>query len=153
MSRKNFISKALTVVMVMMMVVSAVRLQPVSADSKDRPFWLEFTGDIPGAVTPMRTKDNSSSVYMKSMYMNTTYVAHVVGGDEGIATDAVDCSMGRYYLFNYLDCARFMYNDVHERGCTAAGVSATGSPGAVSGYWSPDSVPQAGVLPPTDYIK
>lgn len=153
MSKNNFISKTLTVTMVMMMVVSAVRLQPVSADSKDIPFWLEFTGEIPGAVTPMATKDNSSSVYMKSMYMNTTYVAHVVGGNADIPTDAVDCSMGRYYLFNYLDCARFMYNDVYERGCSAAAVSATGSPGAVSGFWSPDSVPQAGVLPPTDYIK
>ncbi len=153
MSKNNFISKALTVTMVMMMVVSAVRFEPVSADSKDIPFWLEFTGEIPGAVTPMATKDNSSSVYMKSMYMNTTYVAHVVGGNADIPTDAVDCSMGRYYLFNYLDCARFMYNDVCERGCSAAAVSATGSPGAVSGFWSQDSVPQAGVLPPTDYIK
>lgn len=152
MSRKNFISKALTVTMVMMMVISAVRLQPVKADSKDRTFWLEFTSDIPGAITPMETKDNSSSVYMKSVYMNTTYVAHVVGGDKEVP-GVNDCSMGRYYLFNYLNCARFMYNDVYERGCPAAAISATGSPGAVSGYWSPDSVPQAGVLPPTDYIK
>ncbi|MCM1468626.1 MAG: hypothetical protein NC086_10810, partial [Alistipes sp.] len=130
-----------------------VKLQPIRADSKDRTFWLEFTSDIPGTMTSMEKKDNSSSVYMKSVYMNTSYTAHVVGGYAGFDSEAEDCSMGRYYRFNYLDCARFMYNDVNERGFSDAAVSAFGSPGAVSGYWSPDSVPQAGVLPPTDYIK
>ncbi len=153
MIKKNFISKVITAAMVMMVGVSVIRLMSVSASSKDRKFNFTFTNVIQGAITTMEPKDNSSSVYMNCVDTNTSYVAHVVGGDSSIDASADDHGMGKYYLFNYGGCMRFMYNDVYESGCPDAGVYAESSRGYAYGNWSPDSVPQSGVLPPTDYIK
>ena len=127
----------------------------VQADSYDRQFRFIFTDIFEGRITGPQTKDNDSSVYMwYSSGSPHSYDAKVIAFTNPNAYEWTDCSGGYHYRF-YRGQKRFMYNYVKENGHSTAGVYGyhQSSAGTASGYWSPDSVYESGVLPASDYLK
>lgn len=146
---KKFI-KICTILMALTVILSASSLI-VLASNVDTAFSYNLNGGD-NFKTEARYKENSTSVYMNCQTSTGSYVAGVYGGDSEACS--YDCSNGYYYYFNQ-GYARFMYNKVYEWGYEMAAVYAvtTNNGTVASGLWSPDSVPQSGVLPASDYIQ
>lgn len=150
MTKINTITRACIIVMAIMMIASTLAIT-ASASVKDTSFSYSLTGGD-NYKTAFREKENNSSCYMKCSSATGGYQARVYSGPRNAC--AVDCSGGYYYYFVQGN-ARFMYNLVIERGYDIAAIFATtyNNGTIASGVWSPDSVPQAGVLPGSDYLK
>jgi len=86
---------------------------------------------------------------MKCNSTSSNYQTRILGGLSS-ASCAYDCSYGYRYTFT-TGTARFMYSNVYENGYSYAVVQCVTSGITASGVWSPDSVPQSGVLPPSDH--
>ena len=126
-----------------------------NADTYDRAFTFRFTDKYEGRQTGPQTKDNDSSLYMWYASAGPTYYdAKAIGYTNPSQYEWTDCSGGYHYRF-YHGQRRFMYNYIKENGYSAAGIYGfnQSSEGTASGYWSPDSVDEAGVLPASDYLK
>lgn len=143
-------AKIVITLMTLMMLLSAMAIS-VSADSRDGTFSYMFNGST--ARTEPRLKEDRSSIYMYSATADISYIASAVGTNNGVEYSDCSCTSRYTYTFNKGD-KRFMYNSVNEDGFSYAAVSAGASThGYAVGAWSPDSVPQSGVLPPSDYNK
>lgn len=149
-------TKIMIALMTMMMLLSAMAIS-VSASNTNSGFNYNFNGST--KLTMTRVKENNSSMYMYCQSANTSYLGSARGTING--EKYWDCSYNwnvtgstkKIYSFT-ANTARFMYNYVIENGYSRAAISAsTSAGGSASGVWSPDSVPQDGVLPPSDYIK
>lgn len=131
----------------------------VPASNVDRAFSFYFP--TYGAVkdTGHQPKENDSSLYMFYSGNGPAYTAKALGYNNFYV--AKDCSFdpadGTKYSYQYRfypGTKRFMYNYVKENGYHYAGIRVTSSgTGTVAGVWSPDSVPEEGVLPESDYIR
>lgn len=131
----------------------------VPASNVDRAFSFYFP--TYGAVkdTGHQPKENDSSLYMFYSGNGPAYTAKALGYNNFYV--AKDCSFdpadGTKYSYQYRfypGTKRFMYNYVKENGYHYAGIRVISSgTGTVAGVWSPDSVPEEGVLPESDYIR
>lgn len=131
-------------------VVGTVSIVSVNAaNNGDTGYTYNFSA-LDQYKTDFRLKEDKSSVYMYCQSASSAYRARVYGGNAN--GHAIDCSNGYQYRF-VAGTKRFMYNYVKEWGYSRAAVFATIGNGVANGVWSPDSIPQSGVLPPSDYIK
>lgn len=146
--RKISVSKVVTIAMTMMILATTYQTG-IFASAQDSSYSYNLSKNE-GYKTEFRKKENDSSVYMNCKSATKSYKAKVYGGFAN--SDAHDCSGGYKYLFKS-GYKRFMFNFVNEHKYTVAGVFAISGSGTASGLWSPDSVPQSGVKPETDYIK
>ncbi len=150
-NKKTFFSKVLILSMLSMIIISTF-IVTVSASSVDSAFNYTLNGQD-NYKTSHREKQNNSCVYMYCKTITgptNTYTTKIYGGPRNAGT--FDCSWGYTYRF-YKGYQRFMYNSVYEKGYALAAVYANERTSniVVTGVWSPDSVPQSGVLPPTDH--
>lgn len=158
MTKTNSFTKIVLVVMSIMMLMS-VMVVFSSATNIDSDFAFSFNGYMDD--TGLRKKDNDSCLYMYCQTANTPYMASARGAYNEYSTDYYDCSFDwdddTPQVFTYTFTSgvkRFMYNYVIENGFDYAAISAsTSSNGYASGLWSPDSVSESGVLPPSDYNR
>ncbi len=121
------------------------------ANNSDTSFVFVLNG-IDSTQTSPRRKENDTSSYMYCTSCNGHYVGSVWGGEENAGLH--DCSGGYRYYFA-AGYKRFMYNYVYELRYPLCSIVADPSTASITarGVWSPDSVYQAGVNPPTDYIQ
>lgn len=160
MNMKKIILPMITGLLLSSSVVMAANSSPIS--NVDRSFDFYFSGYNSSDCTGHQPKENDSSVYMNYVSCspeNLTFDAHVVGYTNYYVEK--DCSFDKNspsrfsykYRFNRGN-RRFMYNYVLENGYHNAGIRAVAyGKGTATGVWSPDSIPEAGVLPESDYIK
>ncbi len=104
-------------------------------------------------TSDFRTKDNSTSVYVRPMIMggNLTMVyAKVYGATDTNGSGATDLTVRDTYYYTVVNHEYSMQNYVKERGYSAAAFAACsgGGNGTASGYWSPDT---AGNIPEMPY--
>lgn len=131
----------------------------VPASNVDRAYSFYFSEY--GAVkdTGHQPKEDDSSLYMFYSGNGPVYTAKALGYNnfyvaKDCSYDPADRTKYSYqYRFNPGQ-KRYMYNYVKENGYHYAGIRATSlGAGTAAGVWSPDSVPEAGVLPASDYIR
>lgn len=130
-------------------------LYNANADTYDKQFTFRFTDNVEGRQTGPQSKDDDSSMFMwYSSAGPTYYEAKAIGYSNPSQYVWSDCSGGYHYRF-YHGQKRFMYNYVRENGYSAAGIYGynQSSAGTAGGYWSPDSVYEAGVISASDYLK
>lgn len=131
----------------------------VPASNVDRAYSFYFSGE--GAVkdTGHQPKEDDSSLYMNYSGNGPAYTAKALGYTyyyfvKDCSYDPADGRQFSYQYTFYPGQKRYMYNYVKENGYNHAGIRATSSgAGTAAGVWSPDSVPEAGVLPASDYIR
>ena len=162
-TKSNRVISTLCILMVMSMFIACASIF-VSADNADTGFDLYFNTDA--NYTDARYKTDSTSCYMNYETGNITYTAFACGKETDSEFDSslYDRSGGFVYRFTSAHEKRFMYNYVWEKAhdpaqmvypiapCISISASANGY-GTASGKWSPDSIYQAGVLPPSDYMQ
>lgn len=156
MTRTSKPTKILIVVMALMMLMSAMAIF-ASASNLDSSFQFRFNGYMDR--TGVRQKEDSTSMYMNCASITTPYIASARGTRDG--STFYDCSYDwqaatvKRFTYQFVSGnKRFMYNYVKENGFVYCAISAnTSSNGSATGYWSPDSVYESGVLPASDYIK
>ena len=131
----------------------------VPASNVDRAYSFYFSEE--GAVkdTGHQPKEDDSSLYMNYSGNGPAYTAKALGYTyyyfvKDCSYDPADTGQFSYQYRFEPGQSRFMYNYVKENGYNHAGIRATSSgAGTAAGDWSPDSVPEAGVLPASDYIR
>ena len=156
MTKTNSFTKIILVVMSVMMLISAISIF-ASATNVDDPFSFTFNGYMDR--TNVRYKDNESNMYMYCVSSDTPYIASARGRATQNYGDFVDCSYDiadptpKVFTYTFTPgIKRFMYNYVRENGFVWAAISAnTSSNGYATGWWSPDSVYESGVRPPSEY--
>lgn len=150
MSKSKNTKRVVIVMMTFMMLFSAMSIF-ASATHQDRDFSFYF-GNYRAATT-REEKDNTSSLYMYCQ-QGTPYIASAGASySDSQYSTVYDVSHGYSYSFAP-NTRRFMYNFVLEEGFSyAVIIGTTSTTGSATGKWSPDSIPQAGVLPGSDYIK
>lgn len=119
----------------------------------DTSYTFNFSNN--NKYTSPRAKYDDSCCYMYYNNGTISFKASARGqANTSISgPNSTDCSQGYKYQFTSAHQKRFMYNNVYESGLSYLRIKGeSGSSGTAKGYWSPDSVYQATVLPPTDYI-
>ncbi len=147
--------------MVVSMLATCTAIFVSAVDNTDTPYTFSFNTNAKYTVGRLKTDD--SSCYMKYSSGSISYTAKAYGKTTVNTSTHYDRSGGFVYRFTSAHQARFMYNYVYEKSHGSTAVypiapyisiqgAATGS-GTAAGLWSPDSVYEAGVLPPSDYMK
>ena len=160
-TKSNRFAKFLCILMVASMLLACAAIF-VSADNTDTSYTYSFNTN--SRSTLGRYKEDDSCCYMKYETGSIAYTARAHGKTSATDSISYDRSGGFVYRFTSAHEARFMYNYVWEKAHVAGQIaypiceyisingSANGT-GTATGVWSPDSVNQAGVLPPSDYMQ
>ena len=103
-----------------------------------------FSFDKFAGITDSREKTDTSSVYLdlsKAGPKGTVVRVYIIDSDSdrirSYGGDFFSCELGKKY---------FLYNTVKENGGSRCRLFITGHPESISGYWSPDSISQQGVI-------
>ena len=161
MKKSNKILTIVTTSMIFIMLVTSLLISVSAKNNTDTPFDFMLAGNA--NETHIRDKEDASSMYMYCENTTTRYkgIAFGVYSVEGTNIyEEIDCSYdvnetedrSRQYWF-YSGYKRFMFNYVNERGLDLAFIRGEAEEiGIATGVWSPDSVPEAGVITEYDYI-
>ena len=103
-----------------------------------------FSFDRYSGITDPREKTDTSSVYLdlsNASPKGEIVRVYIIDSDSDIIRsyggDFFRCELGKKY---------FLYNSVREKGGSRCRLYITGHPEPISGKWSPDSIPQSGVI-------
>ncbi len=148
--KKSIMGLLITSALIMLLSV------PVFAgNTTDTKYTFNFSAN--SNYTSARQKQDDSSCYMYYNNGTLSFTASVYGTYiTGTNIPHYDCSNGYHYSFTSNHEKRFLYQYVHDDGNSyypyaSIRGEATGY-GTCKGYWSPDSVYQATVLPASNYI-
>lgn len=125
-----------------------------SATSANRPFsFTTVNSSDQGLMNSAQKKDNTSSIYCQIQRTNDSSVTYAYVNARGGYTSKPTASWAycnsaepanRYMS---VGTQYFIYNSVKENGYSYAALSfRTNKATTMSGVWSPDSVPQSGVV-------
>lgn len=143
------------ILVTMLMTVCFIAFTDVVSANNNTDTRYTFNFSNNNKYTSARTKYDDSCCYMYYNNGTISYKASARGQDDASTSgsSSIDCSQGYKYQFTSAHQKRFMYNNVYESGLSFLRIKGeSGSSGTSKGYWSPDSVNQETVLPPTDYI-
>ena len=103
-----------------------------------------FSFDRYAGITDSREKSDTSSVYLdlsNASPKGEIVRVYIIDSDSdrirSYGGDFFRCELGKKY---------FLYNSVRENGGSRCRIYITGHPEPISGKWSPDSIPQSGVI-------
>lgn len=152
MIKKNKLTKTICALTAVIMLLSCTTIFASAAiNNTDASYSYAFSAN--SKYTVGRLKKDDSSCYMYYQSGSLTYTASAYGRTSAYSA-TYDCSGGYMYRFTSAHQARFMYNYVYENGYDFLAIKGQclGS-GTCKGVWSPDSLYESSVLPPSDYIQ
>ena len=112
----------------------------ISGNCKDTSFHF----DSNAGITDSREKTDKTSVYLDLSYAEPKgelVRVYIIDSD----TDRIRSYGGDFFVCQ-LGYKYFLYNSVRESGGTRCRIYITGNPKPIFGKWSPDSVPESGVI-------